>query len=252
MNSWVLLSIMFLIGCTHGGVQLQSYQSTMKQYYMTISLFFRTLSISGPGNNLFSTKPSVTFSISSGCTNPTWHPSLLLCVLFSKFFSFCLRYSSLFSMERLLPEWMPPALWVLKELSLLQGCVASPTFFEIPFWSIHEPFLLRFSLTCKRWSVSPLGQAARCLILLSVFLMHSMQLLVVRLHYFKCLMGKYCCGPLPFYLVCCCSWLWRLTHFACREKLLKDDCVFFAINKNIAWSAFLMFFCFVLFFLSFS
>lgn len=62
---------------------------------------------------------------------------------------------------------------------------------RLSFGSILKPFLfLRFSLTCKRWSVSPSGQAMQCLILLSMFLMHSMQPPVLRLHYFKCLVGK--------------------------------------------------------------
>lgn len=57
---------------------------------------------------------------------------------------FCLRYSALFSMERLLPEWMPQALWVLKEVSLLRQCVDSPSLFETRFWSIHKPFFWDF------------------------------------------------------------------------------------------------------------
>lgn len=126
------------------------------------------------------------------------------CFVCCSVFPFCLRYSALFSMDRLPPEWMPQALWVLKEVSLLWQCVDSPSFFEIHFLEHSWAFLLRFSLTCKRWSVSPLGQTARCLILLSMFLMHFSQLLVVRLHYFKCLMGKYCCGPSHSYLLCCC------------------------------------------------
>lgn len=56
---------------------------------------------------------------------------------------------SLFSMERLIPEWMPQALWVLKEVSLLQQCVDSPSLLETPFWSIHKPFFPEIS-----WHVS--------------------------------------------------------------------------------------------------
>ncbi len=47
-------------------------------------------------------------------------------------------------MERLLPEWMPQALWVLKEVSLLRQCVDSPSLFETQFWSIHKPFFWDF------------------------------------------------------------------------------------------------------------
>lgn len=99
-------------------------------------------------------------------------PKLIALCAIQVFFFFCLRYSALFSMVRLLPEWMPQALWVLKEVSLLRQCVDSPSIFETQFWSIHKPFFFRFSLTCKHWSISPLGQAVQSLILLSVFLMH--------------------------------------------------------------------------------
>lgn len=85
------------------------------------------------------------------------------------------------------------------------------------FFFLPPPFL-RFSLTCKRWSVSPLGQAVQCLILLSMFLMHSMQLLVLRLHYFKCLMGKYFHRASDSYLVCCHFFFKRLSGCAWSER----------------------------------
>lgn len=87
-------------------------------------------------------------------TDALWHfrfirvhqssvPPKLIALCAIQYF-FCLRYSVLFSMERLLPEWMPQALWVLKEVSLLQQCVDSPSLFETQFWSIHKPFFWDF------------------------------------------------------------------------------------------------------------
>lgn len=80
-------------------------------------------------------------------------PKLIALCAIQKIFFFCSRYSALFSMERLLPEWMPRALWVLKEVSLLWQCVDSPPFFffEIQFWSIHKPL---FSAWDFLWHVS--------------------------------------------------------------------------------------------------
>lgn len=131
--------------------------------------------------------------------------SLLPCVLFS---IFLLKVQCSF----LFPPWTasslnecPQAQWVLKEVSLLWQCVDSHS---LSLWdSVLEnssTFFLRFSLTCKHWSVFPLGQAVQCLILLSMVLMHFMKPLVLRLHYFKCPMGKYFHSPSHSDLVCCC------------------------------------------------
>ena len=175
-------------------------------HFVALLFFYlRILSISAHRNNLFLAeyRHTMAFFDLSQCTNPACHLSLLPCVLFSIFF--CSRYSALFSMERLLPEWMPQALWVLKEVSLLRQCVDSPHLsLRLTFGAFISLFFWDFPLTCKRWSVSPLGQAAQCLILLSMSLMHSMQPQVLRLHYFKCLMGKYFRSASYSYSVCCC------------------------------------------------
>lgn len=111
-------------------------------HFVALLFFYlRILSISAHRNTLFSTeyRHTMAFFDLSECTNPACHLSLLPCVLFSIFF--CSRYSALFSMERLLPEWMPQALWVLKEVSLLRQCVDSPHLsLRLTFGAFISPF----------------------------------------------------------------------------------------------------------------
>lgn len=198
MNEYRLLLILFATGAG-----LQSYQSSMKNHSVAMLFFIIVFCPLVPLETIcFQPSTDAHFRFIRVLQSSVPPKLIALCAIQCIFF--CLRYSALFSMERLLPEWMPQVLWVLKEVSLLRQCVDSPSLFETRFWSIHEPFFLRFSLTCKRWSVSPLGQAVQCLILLSMFLMHSMQPLVLRLHYFKCLMGKYFRRASNSYLVRCC------------------------------------------------
>lgn len=136
-------------------------------------------------------------------------PKLIALCAIQKFFIyfFCSRYSALFSMERLLPEWMPRALWVLKEVSLLWQCVDSPPFFyffEIQFWSIHKPFFWdflwhvsvgAFPLWAKQWNAWYSCQCFWCTPC-SHWLWDSITL--------SASWGNIFCSLSNSYLVCCC------------------------------------------------
>lgn len=137
--------------------------SIKHEIHSVAMLFFfylqHILSISAPRNNLH--RLTMAFLIYQSI--PIQHATQAYCpVCYSVFF--CLRYSALFSMERLLPEWMPQALWVLKEVSLLQKCVDSPSlslrlsfraFLSLFFWDFlwHvsvEAFPL-WARRCNAW-----------------------------------------------------------------------------------------------------
>lgn len=83
----------------------------------------------------------------------------------TKLFALCIFFFKLSDVKvpcsfhvRPLSELIPRGLWVLKGVSLLWGDVLLPSI--ALFWVVEhsQPFFpLLFSVTCKHWSISPLG-----------------------------------------------------------------------------------------------